>query len=405
MPINKRRTFLKRFVLGSMAVPFSLKVRFLNAEPQDHRIQKGDMFYRRLGRTDLYISEISLGGSPLPEWALLQQLIERGVNYIDTSYSYMNGNSERLIGKLFQSIGRNKLYVGTKFSLRGSWSYDSIIRSVENSLERLQTKTIDVLLIHGVDTPEHLTDPQVLRAFDTLKKQGKYRFKGLSCHSNHHEVVEKAVDCGHYDMVQLGYNVFDLQESEKPAETYSDYLGQSGLRRLIRKARKKDMGIIAMKTLKHGGKLQNLKKFQSKDISIFQSMFKWALDNPDISSVTTEILSFDQMEEDLAVAGSSLTEEERRNLYALVAENGKDYCHMCGLCTRECPKHIPISDIFRYMMYFENYGKEEQARHIYSKIPDAIRPQSCQECGVCEQACAYGVRVRQQLKKAARILA
>ena len=75
------------------------------------------MVYRRLGRTGLLISEISLGGSPLPDERLFFRLIERGINYIDASESYENGNVERLIGRAF------KTSEGTSFtSIQGSIS-------------------------------------------------------------------------------------------------------------------------------------------------------------------------------------------------------------------------------------------------------------------------------------------
>jgi predicted aldo/keto reductase-like oxidoreductase len=111
------------------------------------------------------------------------------------------------------------------------------------------------------------------------------------------------------------------------------------------------------------------------------------------------------MEEDLAVPGASLTYEERKNLYALVAENGKDVCHMCGQCTAGCPVGIPITDILRYLMYFDSYGKIRLARKAYSQIPDSRHPQKCQDCGICEKTCPYSVSVRRQLKRADEILA
>ena len=144
--------------------------------------KQGSMAYRRLGRTGLSVSEISLGGSPLPDWSLFREIIERGVNYVDTSTSYGNGNSERQIGRLFKEVGRDKIFVCTKFHLRGSWDGDSILRSVEGSLERLQTDCIDCLQIHMVTQLEELRHEGFHAAFRELKAEGKVRFLGLSCH-------------------------------------------------------------------------------------------------------------------------------------------------------------------------------------------------------------------------------
>jgi predicted aldo/keto reductase-like oxidoreductase len=396
---SSRRNFVKNLMGGALAVTLS-PLQKISDYSDKNRVKKGEMFYRRLGRTDLWISEISLGGSPVPDWAIFMQIIEKGVNYIDTSNSYMNGNSERQIGRVLKEVGRDRVHVGTKFHLRGNWSEESIIDSVDGSLRRLQTDYLDVLLIHGASDPDHLTDEKILGAFDTLKKQGKFRFRGLSCHTNHHEVVAKAVECGHYDMVQLGYNVFDIQDTEKEVEIYDDYLGASGTRRLISLAKSKDVGIIAMKTLKVGGRRQDLKEYRTGDTSIFQAMLKWALENQDISSVVTEILTFQQMEEDLAVPGQPLSKEERKILYRFVARNLTDYCHMCGICQKNCPYGILTSTILRYLAYSESYGKMTAANQAYTRLPRTAKVESCQDCGKCEESCPYGVSIRKRIKEA-----
>ena len=362
------------------------------------------MFYRRLGRTSLLISEISLGGSPVPAKPILYQAIERGVNYIDSSHTYQNGNCERQIGQLLRDVGRDKVHVGTKFHLRGRWSEKSIIKIVEGSLGRLKTDYLDVLLIHGASDEKHLTDERVLGAFEKLKKQGKYRFRGLSCHSNHHKVVKKAVECGLYDMVQLGYNVFDIQDSRKEVETYDDYLGQSGIRRLLALAKSNDVGIIAQKILKVGGRRQNLEKYRTGTNSIFQAMLKWVLENKNVASALTEMLTYEQLEEDLAVVGETLSEEERTNLFRLVVRNSKNYCHMCGLCEMNCPSHIKTTSILRYLAYYEDYKKTDLAKQAYSRLKPAESLSSCQNCSGCERVCPYGVSIRERLKEAHEIL-
>lgn len=399
-----RRRFMQSIMLGAFSASLSSAETLSGKGNQGQRIKKGQMFYRKLGRTNLYISEISLGGSPVPAMPILHQAIERGVNYIDSSHSYMNGNSERQIGQLFKEIGRDKFYVGTKFHLRRNWSEKSITDSVNGSLRRLQTDYMDVLLIHGAQNEEHLTDERVLNAFEKLKSQGKYRFRGLSCHSNHHKVVKKAVDSGLYDMIQLGYNVFDIRDPDEDYEVYDDYLGQSGIRRLIALAKSKNVGIIAMKTLKVGGRRQNLDKYKTGNTSIYQAMLKWVLENENLTSAVIEMLTFEQLEEDLAAVGNPLSEKERRNLFRYVAENSKDYCHMCGSCQENCHLHINTTSILRYLAYYESYGKISLARQAYSRLKPEQTADFCQNCGECERVCPYGVAVRKKIKEAHLLL-
>ncbi|MFQ5722391.1 MAG: aldo/keto reductase, partial [Candidatus Aminicenantales bacterium] len=341
---------------------------------------------------------------PLPPWAVLRKAIDRGVNYIDTSESYENGNSERKIGKLFKEIGRDKVQVGTKFHLRKKWSKQSIVRAVNQSLKRLQTDYLDVLLIHGADKPEKLTEERVMAAFEKLKKEGKYRFRGLSCHQNHHQVVKKAVECGYYDMVQVGYNVFDIQEKQKEIEVYEDYLGTSGLRGLIALAKAKDVGVIAMKTLKVGGKRQNLEKYRTGSTSIFQAMLKWVLADKNVTSAVTEMLTFKELEEDLAVVGAPFSRREKKTLVRYVLENSDGYCHLCGLCQSHCPAGIRTTDILHCLAYYESYQKTKLARKAYSQLKSSQTATACQDCGQCEKTCPYGVKVRTKIIRAHTLL-
>ncbi len=407
-----RRAFLRGLAAGAAACCSPLRrllgrsaATALGAVPSSSGESAG-MRYRRLGRTGLQVSEISLGSSPLPDPSLLRTLIDRGVNYIDTSHNYENGNCERRIGRLIKDVGHDKLFVGTKFHVTPKDTKASIIASVHGSLRRLATDTIDVLLIHGAESAAVLVDERVLGAFGELKKEGAYRFRGLSCHANHDEIVRRAVACGHYDMVQVGYNVFDIQEGAAPAraETYPDYLGARGLRGLIELAHSRDVGVIAMKTLKVGGRRQDLARYRTGSTTLYQAMLKWVLADANVTAALIEILNRDEMEEDLGAVAAPLTAAERATLERYVAENGSDYCHACGACRRACPSGVATTDILRALAYHESYGKTDRARAVYAALDAPESISGCGDCGACDAACPYGVSVRERLRQAERLL-
>jgi len=406
----RRRSFLKSLAAGTAgALAFPLASAGSQKNPAQTappgKIRRDGMVYRRLGRTGLYISEISLGGSPLPDERLLFRLIERGINYIDTSDTYENGNCERKVGRLFKALGRDQISVHARFHLTGPWTEASIISSVEASLRRLGTDYVEVLGIHGVENPNHVTDERILGAFAKLKAQGKFRFRGLTCHVNQHTVIPKAVECGLYDIIQIGYNVFDILETEKEVKTYSDYLGESGIRKLIDLAHSLDVGITAMKTLKIGGRRQDLSVYQSKGSTLIQAMLKWVLENEHISAVVTEILNEEQMEQDLAVVGVPLSPADQRMLYVHVAANAREYCHFCGLCQAACPAGVRTADLSRCLAYHESYGKTGHARARFGEIMAMGGVPACGNCGACKRACPYGLDVRERTQRAAAALA
>jgi aryl-alcohol dehydrogenase-like predicted oxidoreductase len=151
------------------------------------------MEYRLLGRTGVKISPIVLGtdnfANPTTETeaiSILNLAVDSGINLIDTSNSYSNGESERIIGKAFKENGRrNDVLIATKAHYptgpgpndQGNSRYH-LIKACEDSLKRLQTDHIDLYQIHRpvFDMPQEET----LSALNDLVRQGKVRYIGSS---------------------------------------------------------------------------------------------------------------------------------------------------------------------------------------------------------------------------------
>jgi hypothetical protein len=133
-------------------------------------------------------------------------------------------------------------------------------------------------------------------------------------------------------------------------------------------------------------------------------MLKWVLANPQVSAAIVEMLTFSQLEEDLAVIGQTLSPSERHTLYRLVAEKGRNYCHMCSACRTQCPAGLPIPDILRFLAYSEGYHKTLHAKTAYAGLKDSEKTPACRDCGKCESACPYRVSVRTQIKRAHALL-
>jgi aryl-alcohol dehydrogenase-like predicted oxidoreductase len=156
------------------------------------------MHYKLLGRTGLRVSELCLGtmtfgedwgwGAPKAECArILDAFGEAGGNFIDTANRYTNGTSERIVGELI-APDRDHWVVATKYGLNprpdgtdpnaGGAHRKSIVRAIEESLERLGTDYIDVYWLHVWDafTPVE----EVVQALDGLVRSGKVLYAGIS---------------------------------------------------------------------------------------------------------------------------------------------------------------------------------------------------------------------------------
>lgn len=380
--------------------------RMLAGIPGSHdqgQNSSGSMGYRLLGKTGLKISEVSLGGSPVPDEPVFRLAMERGVNYVDTSSSYMNGNSERMIGGYIRDR-RDGFVVATKFHPgRRHHTTAGLISEVEGSLKRLNTDYIDILMVHGARDADILGADYVLEAFDRLKKQGKIRFTGVSCHHDPVGVLLPAISGGRYDMITLAYNAYSGTRVEK-GRVYTDYVKESGIDTVLAAAARHRVGVVAMKVMA-GGERQDLSSFLSTGKSLAGAKIKWVLRDRRVSGIISEMLSFAHLEENLAAAGQPFTFHERFRLRNDVNRYSDEYCRMCGACAPACPRGIPIADILRYRLYYTGYRKAAMARYAYGRLPRDVNAAACLDCGACESRCPYNVAIRTNLKQAHRLLA
>lgn len=155
------------------------------------------MEYRRLGNSGLIVSALSLGTMQFGKAMNMGQLdqaatnemvkfaLDHDINFIDTADVYSLGESETLLGNALKGI-RQDIVLATKARLpmtetnlnRSGAHRVNIMREVEDSLRRLQTDYIDLYQMHGWDSSTPLEE--TLRTLDTLVKQGKVRYIGLS---------------------------------------------------------------------------------------------------------------------------------------------------------------------------------------------------------------------------------
>ena len=173
---------------------------------------------RRLGRTNIYVTPLGVGGAFLgnkagrldEELAIATVLrgLELGINLIDTSGAYQRGRSERSIGLALEEWyrrggKREDVVLSTKTGTRTrpkDHSYDATMRSVEISLEMLKTDYIDVLHVHDPSELEPVFAPDgALIALKELKGRGIIRAIGLGC--RRHEFHRRCIKTGDFDVV------------------------------------------------------------------------------------------------------------------------------------------------------------------------------------------------------------
>jgi aryl-alcohol dehydrogenase-like predicted oxidoreductase len=159
--------------------------------------------YRRLGDSDLRVSEICLGtwttfGGSLDEEAaggLVDAAFELGINFFDTANLYSQGRSEEVLGRALAGWPRDSYILATK--LRGTapdggsgLSREQVLRQIDQSLERLGAGFVDLYQCHAWDPDVPLAE--TLEAMTEIVEAGKVRYVGCSNFTG--EQIQEAVD-------------------------------------------------------------------------------------------------------------------------------------------------------------------------------------------------------------------
>jgi len=344
--------------------------------------------YRRLGRTEFKVSDISLGSGRIKGdlgEQIAREAIDRGVNYFDTAPDYSETGSEVALGHAMKGH-RDKMFVATKFCtpeghLQAGAPVAKYVDVVEASLKRLQTDHVDLVHVHSCDTVARLADPNLHEAFEKLKKEGKARYLGFSSHTpNLEKVANFAIDDGRFDVMMLAYH----------------HGAWPHLAEIISRARQKDMGVVAMKTLK-GAKHRGLLEMRPEADSYTQAAFKWVLGNPDVSCLVISFFEPQQVDEYLYASGKALESKDVALLGKYDRLTAGTHCFPhCGDCLDSCPENVAINDVLRYRMYFEDYGDQKEAMRLYARLEK--QADVCAGCpGPCTSACTHGVRVRERM--------
>ena len=214
---------------------------------------------RIFGRTGMRLSLLGFGcgavgglmvrGDPRDQERTIARAIDVGVNYFDTAVQYGNGESEKNLGRILQSLKPANAVVGTKVRLPSAKFKsiaDTVATSLEGSLARLSRDRVDIFHLHNAITEsgggEALSVQQVVGevvpAFERLRQQGKTRFLGLTAVGNT-AALHQVIDASAFDSAQVVYNMLNPSAATElpanyPAQDYGrlfDHTSAAGVGR------------------------------------------------------------------------------------------------------------------------------------------------------------------------------
>ncbi|MFC1481670.1 aldo/keto reductase, partial [Candidatus Neomarinimicrobiota bacterium] len=168
-----RKNFLKSTVTGLAGISFlgsTVAPGIKNSEGDEDGAK---FIYRTLGNTGIKVPIVSMGVMNAHNPALVKAALDAGITHLDTAHGYQRGRNEEMIGKVVKDFTRDSFTIGTKIPGRMQDSDKETIkefrRRFDLSLKRLQMDYVDILYLHGVDTPEEATRPVFMEVMSALK--------------------------------------------------------------------------------------------------------------------------------------------------------------------------------------------------------------------------------------------
>lgn len=240
-----RRNFLK--ILTGAAAGTLLPLEYISAGKHTARDKWGELLpLRRFGKTNENVTILGLGGfhigkhSDYEAQKTIETAIEGGIRFIDTAESYQSGGSEEKLGRLLVPKYRDEIFLMTKTKARTG---EEAKKDLEASLRRLNTDRLDLWLVHSVNSlsdVENRLREGVMDEFFRAQAEGKVRYIGFSGHVTPEAHLRMLKISDEFIAGMVPVNLVD--------PSYNSFI-----KNVIPEMQKRDMGIIAMKTLAGGG--------------------------------------------------------------------------------------------------------------------------------------------------------
>jgi aryl-alcohol dehydrogenase-like predicted oxidoreductase len=269
------------------------------------------MQYRKLGKSNLTISELGFGGIPILRLptneavTILRHAYDQGITFYDTANAYQD--SEEKIGKAFAGM-RDKVIIATKSLKRDA---SGTMEHINNSLKMLQTDYIDLFQFHQVaqdNAWEQITGPDgSLEAALKAQQEGKIRHIGITSHSL--PMAIKLIKTNLFVTVQFPFNFIESEPSEQ-LHPLAEELG---------------LGIIGMKPFA-GGVIDDAELAFK-----FLRQYPAVIPIPGFDSIASvdQIVGFYQK-------SNSITDADKAKMDGYRQELGRQFCRRCESKRRGC---------------------------------------------------------------------
>ena len=317
---------------------------------------------------------------------IIDEALAQGINYFDTAYRYHSGGSEPFLGQALSAYDRGIYCLATKFSYDANPDYKAVFAEQR---EKLRTDYLDFYLLHAVGdgNVEKYLSCGCIDYFRQQKAEGKIRYLGFSAHASL-ETLNKMLDQGQWDFVQIQLNYFDWVYGTAKAE-YEAITARG-------------IPVMVMESVR-GGRLAKLSpeaeamlKAAHPDWSIPAWAFRWLQRLPGVQVCLSGMSNLDQLHDNLATMSEDrpLTDDEERLLFEAAAAFRREVsvpCTGCRYCCDGCPAEINIPAVLEVYNRYKTDGI--WALYRLKDVDTVGKPADCVACGACQKICPQGIEI------------
>jgi predicted aldo/keto reductase-like oxidoreductase len=374
--------------------------------------------YRKFGKLTWQASVLGFGIMRLPvidgnraqideveATRMLRYAIDRGLNYLDSGYTYHGGSSEKFLGRALQNGYRPRVRLATKLPCWVVEKREDFDRYLDEQLERLQTDQIDFYMLHALSKKHwpRLRDMGYLPWAEKAMADGRIGHLGFSFHDEYELFQQIIDDYDGWTMCQIQYNYMDVEH-------------QAG-RRGLEYAADKGLAVVVMEPIRGGAlcskvppSVQAIWDRAPVQRSAAEWALQWLWNQPEVTVALSGMSTLQHIEENLVSADRSGPSHLTADELTLVNAVRTAYEELCPIpCTDckyclPCPSGVAIPGVFEVYNDLMMFGDEARSKMVYSWLEEDERANLCIECGECLEKCPQGIEIPQWLAAAHKAL-
>lgn len=355
---------------------------------------------RQLGKIGPQVTMLGMGGMMA---ALSPDYIDiawaMGIRYFDSAHSYLNGKSEKIFAAWLAKYPerRKEIFLVSKDSPKQG--PEQLLDMIDQRLAACGTTYLDAFYIHGIGGPNRLSWPKsdaYKKTAEALKKSGKVKMVGFSCHDGMlTDYLNAAAEGGFLDIIMLQFNPF--------------YEKGGAFDKALDAAHKAGIGLVAMKTMRTTKDVpKRLPELDKLGLTTHQAVLHSAWSDPRISAVVNMIDNVDQMQNSTAAARSykePLKFAHMELLKQTIIAGRRTMCTGCPSCEAFAKQTgFAFHDISRFVTYYEQDGNTD-AREYYQALPAEHRDTSKVDLAALRDSCHFKTDYPEIMRRAERYFA